>query len=171
MKRITENERIYLREFTQEDFQSLTDILADEETMYAYEAPFTEEKIQNWINWNLASYDKNGFGLWGIIDKESDTFVGQCGIVYSEVEGKDYLEIGYLLNKNYWKQGYAAEAALLCKAYAKEQLKADAVHSIIRDTNIASQNVAMRMGMSPFISYNKDYSGTPVPHIVFRVTL
>lgn len=171
MTSITGNERIYLRKLTQEDFAALSDILADKETMYAYEAPYTEEQIQNWLNWNLRSYDMHGFGLWAIIDKQTDIFVGQCGIIYSEVEGKDYLEIGYLLNKKYWKQGYAAEAALLCKDYARVQLNATAVHSIIRDTNTASQKVAKRMGMTPFIHYNKDYSGIPIPHIVFKVDL
>ncbi|EOL47803.1 hypothetical protein [Enterococcus caccae] len=46
-KKIIENEQLYLREFTSEDFEDLCLILQDEKTMYAYETAFTEEKVNN----------------------------------------------------------------------------------------------------------------------------
>jgi len=46
-KKIIENEQLYLREFTSDDFKDLCLILQDEETMYAYESTFTEEKVHN----------------------------------------------------------------------------------------------------------------------------
>ena len=38
---ILETERLYLREMSQADFNSLCSILQDEETMYAYEGVYT----------------------------------------------------------------------------------------------------------------------------------
>ncbi|WP_275574552.1 GNAT family N-acetyltransferase [Enterococcus crotali] len=72
-KKIIENEQLYLREFTSDDFRDLCLILQDEETMYAYESAFTEEKVRDWLNWNLKSYQENGFGLWAIIDQKVKT--------------------------------------------------------------------------------------------------
>lgn len=77
-------------------------ILQDPEVMYAYEAPFTEEKVESWLFWLLESDQNHQFGLWAIIDKKQNKIVGQCGIVYSEVENEQLLEIGYLLKKEYW---------------------------------------------------------------------
>lgn len=171
MKKIVETERLYLRELSEDDFEELCTILQDEETMYAYETPFTDEKVNEWLNWNLASYQKNNFGLWAIIDKNEEKFVGQCGIVYSDVEGKNLLEIGYLVNKQYWRQGYASEASALCLDYAKNILKTPKICSIIRDTNIASQTVAEKNGMTIVQEFHKDYSGLPVKHYVYSVDL
>jgi ribosomal-protein-alanine N-acetyltransferase len=170
-KKILENERFFLRELTIEDVTELGAILQDEETMYAYEAPFTKEKVQEWLHWNLTSYEENGFGLWAIIDKPTQHFIGQCGIVYSEVEGEKLLEIGYLVNKRYWNQGYASAASWLCLNYAANYLKAERICSIIRDTNMASQKVASKNGLQVIQTFYKDYSGQPVKHLVYSIDL
>ncbi|MGM0218309.1 GNAT family N-acetyltransferase [Enterococcus sp. AZ126] len=168
-KKIIENDKLYLRELTSDDFEDLCLILQDEETMYAYEAAFTNEKVNDWLNWNLKSYQENGFGLWAIIDQQNNNFIGQCGIVYSEVEGESLLEIGYLVNKQFWNQGYATSASQLCLTYAKNSLKAEKICSIIRETNLSSQKVAEKNSMTLVKQFDKDYSGLPVRHFVYSI--
>lgn len=77
---------------------------------------------------------------------------------------KEVLEIGYLFNRAYWHKGYATEAVKVCKKYAFEILQADEVCSIIRDTNTASQNVAIRNGMKIADSWVKQYRGVDMLH-------
>lgn len=60
---ILQTERLYLRTMQQSDFQSLCDILQDEECMYAYEGAFTNEEVQQWLNRQLCRYKQWGFGL------------------------------------------------------------------------------------------------------------
>ena len=45
---ILETERLFLREMEQSDFDSLCQILKDEETMYAYEGAFSDFEVQEW---------------------------------------------------------------------------------------------------------------------------
>jgi len=82
---------------------------------------------------------------------------------------REVLEIGYIFQKEYWHKGYATEAAIACKEYAFTELNADEVFSIIRDTNIASQNVAKRNGMTITDTFTKHYYGIDMPHYLFSV--
>ncbi len=145
---ILETERLYLRQLTESDFGSLCKILRDEETMYAYNGAFSVSEVQDWLDKQLARYEEYGFGLWAAVLKETDRVIGQCGLTMQDWNGREVLEVGYLFQKEYWHKGYAAEAAKACKEYAFSRLGADEVCSIVRDTNTASQNVALRNGMT-----------------------
>lgn len=161
---ILETERLYLREMNQADFHSLCEILQDEDTMYAYEGAFSDDEVWEWLYRQISRYQKWQFGLWAVILKETDQMIGQCGLTMQPWKGTEVLEIGYLFNRAYWHRGYAAEAAKACKKYAFETLMADEVCSIIRDTNIASQHVAVRNGMTVADAWTKHYRGIDMPH-------
>lgn len=171
MKRqvILETERLYLREMEQADFTSLCEILQDEKVMYAYEHAFSDEEVQAWLDKQRLRYQQYGFGLWAVILKENDRMIGQCGLTMQDWNGEEVLEVGYLFQKLYWKQGYATEAAIACKKYAFEKLQAEEVYSIIRDNNIPSQNVAKRNGMAVCGEFTKHYYNMDMPHLVFCV--
>ena len=67
---ILETERLYLRKLNQGDFEALSRILTDEETMYAYNGAFSPEETQEWLDRQLTRYKKYGFGLWAAVLKE-----------------------------------------------------------------------------------------------------
>lgn len=166
---ILETERLYLREINQSDYDALSKILQDEDTMYAYNGAFSDGETQEWIDRQLARYKKYGFGFWAVILKETGEMIGQCGLTIQPWDTMQVLEIGYLLRKDCWHKGYATEAATACKEYAFTKLDADEVFSIIKDTNIASQNVAARNGMIAIDSWVKHYRGADMLHYLYRV--
>ncbi len=166
--RVPESGRLYFRELRQTDFDVLCSMLQDMDVMYAYEHAFSGSEVQEWLDRQIARYASYGFGLWAVILKETGEFAGQCGITMQDVDGIPVPEIGYLFRKAYWHKGYAAEAAVACKRFAFETLGFPEVYSIIRDTNIASQNVARRNGMSVVGNVVKHYYGMNMPHLVFR---
>ena len=166
---ILETERLYLREMTQDDFPSLCNILQDEETMYAYEGAFTDSEAQEWLDRQRARYQKWGFGLWAVILKENEELIGQCGLTLQATPHGEVLEIGYLFERSHWHKGYATEAAMACKQYAFDVLQAKDVCSIIRDTNTASQQVAVRNGMTIEDTWTKHYRGVDMPHYRYVV--
>ncbi len=161
---IIETKRLYFRELEQSDFDSLCLILKDEKAMYAYEGAFNDSEAHEWLDRQIARYRKYGFGAWAVILKENNELIGQCGLTMQPWKDKELLEIGYLFQRRYWHNGYATEAAAACKKYAFEVLNADEVCSIIRDTNILSQNVAIRNGMVLKDQWVKHYRGVDMPH-------
>lgn len=147
MKPIMETERLILREMEPSDLSALCAILRDEQTMYAYEGAFGQEEAQAWLDKQLNNYRRDSFGLWAVVLKGSGKMIGQCGLTHQMADGRELLEIGYLFNRLYWSRGYAAEAARACRGYAFDRLGVAEVFSIIRDSNLASMNVAIRSGM------------------------
>lgn len=166
-KVIFETERLYLRELNENDFGALCKIMQDEETMYAYEGAFSDEEVQEWLDRQLSRYREYGFGLWAVVLKETGEVIGQCGLTMQPWKNEKVLEIGYLFQRQFWHNGYASEAAAACKKYAFEVLKADEVCSIIRDTNLPSQKVAERNGMTKADTWTKHYRGVDMPHFKF----
>ena len=168
---ILETKRLYLREMNPSDFNSLCRILQDEKAMYAYEGAFSDQEVQEWLDRQIYRYQKWNFGLWAAVLKETDKMIGQCGLTMQQWKDQEVLEIGYLFERSHWHQGYSTEAAKACKQYAFEKLNASEVCSIIRDSNTASQNVAMRNGMVMKDQWIKHYKGVDMPHyryVVYR---
>lgn len=169
-KHITLNtDRLQLREMNLSDMDALSLILQDEKVMYAYNGAFNDEETIAWMQKQLRRYKEYGFGLWGVVNKKSGEMVGQCGITMQEYKGLQVPEIGYLLAYKYWHNGYATEAATSCREYGFNELHFDALYSIIRDTNIASQKVAIRIGMRLVDTTVVRYRGIDMPHTVFSV--
>lgn len=166
---ILETERLALREMGQEDYPALCEILQDGQAMYAYEHAFDDAEVQAWLDRQKQRYREQGFGLWTVILKRTGQMIGQCGLTLQDCGDGQVLEVGYLFQRAHWRQGYATEAAIACREYAFEILKADQVFSIIRDTNLASQRVALRNGMTLVGRMLKHYYGMDMPHIIYAV--
>ncbi|MFA7129951.1 MAG: GNAT family N-acetyltransferase [Sphaerochaeta sp.] len=169
MNTIMETSRLLLREMTQKDYPALSAIMQDELTMKAYEGAFSDEETQAWLDKMLTRYTTEGLGLWAVILKENDEMIGQAGLTWQNVGDQKVLEVGYLFRRDHWGKGYATEAAVACKEYAFTSLNAREVYSIIRDSNIASMNVAIRNGMLIRERFIKHYRNVDMPHFLFSV--
>ncbi|WP_409296692.1 GNAT family N-acetyltransferase [Peribacillus sp. SCS-26] len=143
---ILETERLYLRQYKSEDVYYLHLIFSDAAAMEYYPAPFSLEQTHNWIKKNQYRYEQDGYGLWGVCLKETNELIGDCGLVKQKVDGKTEVEIGYHINKKYWSNNYATEAAESCKEYGFFQLNLDRLVSIIDPRNIPSIRVAEKIG-------------------------
>jgi RimJ/RimL family protein N-acetyltransferase len=158
-----------LREMTLDDLPALAEILQDAETMSAYEHAFSYAETREWLDKQFLRYQTDGFGLWAVVLKATGKMIGQCGLTVQSVDRKRVIEIGYLFNRAFRHNGYATEAAIGCRQYAFETLGFGEVFSIIRDTNFASMNVAIRNGMTVRGRFTKHYMDVDMPHYVFAV--
>ncbi len=168
---IYETERLIVREMTKADLPPLAVMLQDPLCMSAYEGVFSNAETQAWLHRQIERYREHGFGLWAIVLKSTDEMIGQCGLSWQEFNGHHVREIGYLLQRQHWHKGYAIEAACGCKQYAFEKLMSDEVFSMVRDTNIASMNVAIRNGMTIRGCFVKHYRNVDMLHYAFSVKI
>ncbi|MCI8554716.1 MAG: GNAT family N-acetyltransferase, partial [Clostridiales bacterium] len=144
-------------------------MLQDPEVMYAWEHAFSDSEVQEWLDRQRERYRRYGFGLWAVVEKRSGRMIGQCGLTPQEYAGETVCEIGYLLERAFWGQGFAIEAAVACKRYAFGPMDREEVYSLIRDSNLPSQKVARRNGMTLCGEFIKRYRGQDMRHLAFRV--
>ncbi len=142
--------RLQTRFLTQDDIVIWTDFFKDEEAiefMPTYGLTTNEERATRWIEKQFNRYATNRMGLQALMDKKSNTFIGQAGLLVQEVDGLIELEVGYHVFKKYWGQGYAPEAARLFLNHAFENNLSESVISIIDTRNVNSQRVADKNGL------------------------
>ena len=150
---IIETDRLKLRKYTPDDFEALYEIISDPETMRHYPAPFDAERTQGWITWNLDNYAKYGFGLWAVVLKETGEFIGDCGVTMQNIDGEQLPEIGYHINKKYWRRGFAKEAARAVRDWVFRNTNYDTIYSYMKYTNVASWSTALANGMKKVKEY------------------
>lgn len=162
-----ETHRLFLRELIQDDYEDVEAIMQDDEVMFAYDGPMTDDEVQAWLYAQKKNYAQYGYCLFAVIEKESNTMIGQCGLSMQDWKGEERLEIRYFLNRKYWGLGYAIEAAIACREYAFARLKAKEVVSIIHNTNARSIRVAERNGMVAVDQWEKEEGKDPL--ILYQV--
>ena len=151
-----ETKRLRIRRYTREDFDALYEILSDPETMKYYPRPYDQNGVNRWINWCLDSYEQHGFGLWALELKDTGIFIGDCGISMQNIDGEILPEIGYHINKHYWRQGYAKEACAAVKNWFFENTNFDSVYSYMNQENIPSWATAAANGMTRIKAYEDE---------------
>ena len=147
---ILETQRLLLRHLTLDDLDELYALYSDSEIRkYFPEGALNFEETREELEWHMHGHpDHNELGLWATIHKETGKFIGRCGLLPWEIDGKFEVEIAYLLDQNFWHQGFATEAANGILRYAFWTLNLPRLICLIDPENIASQKVAERIGMT-----------------------
>lgn len=149
MATILETPRLLLRHLDLNDLQVLSALYHDMEIRrYFPDGVLSYVETQEELEWYLHGHPQYPeLGLWATIHKETDKFIGRCGLLPWEFDGKLEIEIAYLLDKEFWHQGFATEAANGILLYAFEKLHLTRLICLMHPENIASQKVAERIGM------------------------
>ena len=129
------------------DLDFVASMLAHPEVSRYYERHFDRADAQIWLERQLARYARHGHGLWLVEERTTGTPIGQVGLAIQEVEGECHPEIGWLLHRPFWGQGYATEAGAAARDVAFSRWQYPYVISLIRPVNAPSRRVADRLGM------------------------
>ncbi len=141
----TSTDRIRFRPYRDGDVALVTELFADEHARRFYPEMIDERQCQMWIDTNRERYEADGFGLWAIEDRQSGSFLGDCGFTFQDVEGHRRLELGYHLTATARGRGLITEAGRACLDHAFDDLRQSWVCSIVDPENTPSIAVAARL--------------------------
>ena len=151
---ISETKRLILRRFESTDVDDLTEVLEHPEVMeFSLSGPINRTTVAKKIQTFEAHWQTWGFGQCAVVHKTDQKVIGYCGLIhFSDIDGKAEDEIGYRLNRSYWGQGYATEAAQAIQAYGFTVVGLNRMVSMIDHNNVRSIRVAEKIGLH----YEKD---------------
>jgi RimJ/RimL family protein N-acetyltransferase len=169
-KLILETKRLSLRRLVIEDLDELFALYRDPEIRkYFPEGTLNYNDTKEELEWFLDGHPRHPeLGLWATVHKETGKFIGRCGLLPWTIEGQAEVEIAYLLDKAFWGQGLATEAASGILHYGFEQLNLSRLICMIDPENRASQRVAERIGMT-FEKKVNGYEGDNLPFFIYSI--
>ncbi len=147
MNIILETPRLFLRQFTEAD-ASLIRQLNSEPGVLQYipePVPESDERARQIIADIILPQYKNNLGRWAVHLKETNEFIGWCGLKW--LKETDEIDLGYRFIPAAWGKGYATEAASHTLKYGLQQLQLKKIVAHAHIDNIASQKVLEKIGM------------------------
>lgn len=124
-----ETERLILRRYTTKDLQDIYEYLSNPKVVeYEPYKPMSMKEAKETLEWRISSDEFVAVEL-----KSSHKMIGN---VYLGKRDFNSLEIGYVFNEDYWKQGYARES---CENLIEEAFS-NGVHRIFAECDPQNPN-------------------------------
>ena len=145
MNPIIETTRFYLREKLPSDAKDMYLLNADPEVLqYTGDTPFRDEAEAKAFIIAYDHFQKHGFGRWVIIDKNTNKYLGWCGL---KRHADGMVDLGYRVKKEHWGKGIASETANACLDYGFTTLNLDKIVGRSAKANHASIRILEKIGM------------------------
>ena len=160
-------ERLIFKEISFDHFDQWLKFFEDPQTSnhWKEERESPQRECEKWYQKQFSRYAEHRGGMNALIEKASGKLVGHAGLLIQTVDRKSEWEIAYSLLPEFWNKGFAIEAAQKCKEVAFSNQLSKSLISIISITNLPSQKVAIKNGMS--IDKQTVYRGNDV--YIYRV--
>jgi RimJ/RimL family protein N-acetyltransferase len=144
---VIETPRLRLRAFAQSDLDAYAAMSADAEVMRHIGTGGPQGRDMAWRQMAgfLGHWVLRGHGMWALERRDDPgRLIGRVGFL--DAEGWPACELGWLLAREAWGQGYALEAALAARQAGRDRLGLGELVSFIHPDNTRSIRLAERMG-------------------------
>ncbi|WP_338846154.1 GNAT family N-acetyltransferase [Massilia sp. W12] len=102
-------------------------------------------QCEQWVEVTERNYATRGYGMFALLCRASGAVIGFCGLVHPG--GQPEAEMKYALQRQFWGQGLASEAAAAMLASAAALFGLQHVIATVAPDNPASQKVLLKAGM------------------------
>lgn len=148
-----ETARLILRTVTMEDIDAVAG------SWRLDEGPLSRKEAQERIAWMVDNHSQIAPAALrhlslAIIDKETQTFIGWCGLDHRD-RARACPVLFYLLKARYWGRGLATEAAEAILDYAFRRLGLAQIDGAAAFDNVASKRVMEKAGMK-YLGLNEE---------------
>ena len=141
---ILQTERLLLRGWKEADLDPFARMMADPEVTRFIGGVQPRSSVWRAIAMYAGLWMLRGYGLWVVERKSDGAFLGRVGLW--QPESWPGVELAWSLDRPYWGNGYATEAAKAALDYGFMHLAVLKLVSLIDPENAPSQRVAMRLG-------------------------
>ena len=176
MKRSLFTSRLKLTVFSQSHLSELVRLNADPEVMRYFPATLSSEESAALLQRIIEHQRINEYSLFALHLKESDAFVGWCGLmrVPFSAHFTPAVEIGWRLNKIFWGKGLASEAAKSILRFGFLDLGLSKIVSFTAELNQpfirVMQKIWMKCNPEDTFNHPKLPSNHPLQrHIIYRL--
>ena len=148
MKVILETDRLFLREYVEEDAEAFFKLNSDPEVLrFVPDKRLlnVEQARQILVDHPIADYQKYGFGRGACILKSTGEQIGFAGLKYLEELGE--VDVAFRLMRTHWGLGLATEAALASVRFGFADLGLKRIIGLVMSENIASVRVLEKTGL------------------------
>jgi RimJ/RimL family protein N-acetyltransferase len=142
-----EAERVTLRPLRADDVYALFGFFSDPEvTRYWSRPPMTHLAQARTLLREIRERYRSGEGIQLGVERNSDgTLIGTCTLFHFHPQSRR-AELGYVLGRPYWRQGYMHEALQRLLRYAFEELDLIRLEADIDPRNESSERALLRLG-------------------------
>lgn len=172
---IFESERLGFRRWQEADKEPFAAMNQDPEVMQYFPDTLSKEESDLLIGRFEEHTNTKGYGIWAVERKEDQAFIGFIGLldINMDMDFKGETEIGWRLDKRFWKKGYAVEGAKACLDYAFNHIGLNEVYSFTSVLNKPSETVMKRIGMvkAGEFEHPKIDEGNPLKeHVLYKIS-
>lgn len=167
-------DRLLLRRWQPSDLEPWAAMNADPEVREHLGDLLTPEQSAASVAHFQAEFDQRGYGWWAVEVAATGEFVGFAGLDQVD-EGMPFtgVEVGWRLTRSAWGHGYATEAARACLAFGFDALALPEILAVTTATNVRSQAVMRRIGMTTDPADDFDDPEAPEgplrPNVLYRI--
>ncbi|MDO9222231.1 MAG: GNAT family N-acetyltransferase [Caulobacter sp.] len=142
--------RLILRGWREADLEPWAALNADPEVMRHFPSTHTRIESDAMAARNQDHIDQHGFGLWAVERKADGALLGFAGLMILRDNNPlaPGVEAGWRFAKHAWGQGYATEAARASLDDGFARLGLEQIVAFTATTNLPSQAVMARLGMT-----------------------
>ena len=143
--------RLHLRCLEKTDLPALSTLCADPMVMRYFPKPLNDQESEAFASKIRTLYQKQGWGICAVEKRDNGEFIGIVGLIQSTGQGfplgHPFVEMTWRIRSEYWRQGFAFEAASACLDYGFTQLNLDALYAFTAKINGPSICVMEKLKM------------------------